>query len=313
MKQSLPENEALRQWLEQGGQAPDGLDPEFVRAVEQAGELHIPDGHDSVSQAWGKFVDRNDIEETIIRKPNWQKYLAIAATVLVLVSAGFFVLNQKEQTVSQSLQAYNTAPAEHKQLRLPDGSIVTLNASSSVAINEAAWAENRSLELQGEAFFEVTKGSTFTVQTDFGKVTVLGTSFNVYARNEVFKVACMSGSVKVTHVSQDIASDIVLEPGESVSRKQDQEPTVNSSNNLLSDSWRKGEFYFDNAPLNEVIAVMERHFGVQIDLDASTERFYTGFFTNDDIEESFVLVCKPLGMKVDKLSKQHYRISRTAN
>ncbi|MEZ4686855.1 MAG: DUF4974 domain-containing protein [Bacteroidia bacterium] len=137
---------------------------------------------------------------------------------------------------------------------------------------------------------------------------VLGTSFNVYARPDGFRVACNTGKVKVIPAAYN-SSEHILSPGTLFSQKPAQKAVVSEFQNKIPDSWRKGAFYFDNVPLNEVIAVMERQYNIQIQLNADPDRPYSGGFTNDDLEEAFVLVTKPLGLTVKMIGEGMYSLS----
>jgi transmembrane sensor len=137
-------------------------------------------------------------------------------------------------------------------------------------------------------------------------VQVLGTSFNVYARSDGFRVACKTGKVNVIPALADSKS-FILTPGNIFNQKPQQEATVSRFSNKNPDSWRKGTFYFDNVPLNEVIAVMERQYNIQIHLNAGPDRPYVGSFTNDNLEEAFLLVTKPFNLKVEKIGEGEYR------
>lgn len=299
MNQSLPENEALRRWLEEGGPAPEGIDPELKRAVEEAERLQLPQAGLSVDEAWDRFAAQH-IPKTATVRPMWRRYVAIAAIAIALMGASWFVL-KPDAPVAITVVAHTTAPAELQTISLPDGSRATLNAASTLE-----WESYRELNLKGEAFFEVAKGSTFNVKTVHGDVQVLGTSFNVYARPDGFRVACNSGKVKVIPVATN-SSEQILTPGNIFNQKPQQEATVSQFSNKNPDSWRKGTFYFDNVPLNEVIAVMERQYNIQIQLNVGSDRPYVGSFTNDNLEEAFLLVTKPFNLKVEKIGDSEYR------
>ena len=79
---------------------------------------------------------------------------------------------------------------------LPDNSIVTLRGGSELSYAPYWWFADRSLQFEGEAFFDVEKGSSFTVQSDNGVTQVLGTSFSIYANDENYEVFCKTGKVK---------------------------------------------------------------------------------------------------------------------
>jgi ferric-dicitrate binding protein FerR (iron transport regulator) len=66
-----------------------------------------------------------------------------------------------------------------------------LNAASKLSFNEKKWADQRALTLEGEAFFKVQKGQTFSVNTTAGVITVLGTQFNVKERKTILKYIAM--------------------------------------------------------------------------------------------------------------------------
>ena len=119
---------------------------------------------------------------SIGKRPAW---IAAAASLLLLVSVWWFWTGQDTQIV-------NPAGA-HLTYTFPDNSQVKLNADSRITFSPDSWNKSRLVNLQGEAFFEVQKGSTFTVETDHGKVTVLGTSFNIYSRNDQFRSGLCHG------------------------------------------------------------------------------------------------------------------------
>ena len=177
---------------------------------------------------------------------------------------------------------------------LPDDSEVTLNALSAISFNEKQWSTQRSVTLDGEAFFEVTKGNTFTVNTDMGEVTVLGTSFNVFNRETDFSVTCFSGSVQVK--SND--DQVILKPGQKTRiDKQSGRLTVQDFNPQQSATWRIGEFYFDAVELTMVIRELERQFDIKIEVTGDiSDRFYSGFFSTQSLEEALKLVFVPMGL-----------------
>ena len=69
--------------------------------------------------------------------------------------------------------SHSTAFGEQKVIELPDGSLVTMNSKSTIEFNPDSWESSRILNLSGEAYFKVKKGSQFTVNTSNGDVVVL--------------------------------------------------------------------------------------------------------------------------------------------
>lgn len=220
--------------------------------------------------------------------PKWMIY---AASIAALVVVGYFTLFNNATSGQVN---FKTATAEIITKKLPDASEVTLNALSSVSFSKKTWSSERTVDLKGEAFFEVTKGSAFTVNTDIGKVAVLGTSFNVYNRDADFSVACFTGSVQVNSNNDQV----ILKPGQKTTiDNQSGRFTIQNFNPQQSATWRIGEFYFDAVALTKVIRELERQFDIEIEVTEDiSERFYTGFFSTQSLEEALQLVFVPMGL-----------------
>ena len=177
-------------------------------------------------------------------------------------------------------------------IQLPDGSQVTLNSSSVIAYNPDNFNESREIELNGEAFFEVKTGSTFKITTGEITTTVLGTSFNIYARNEIVEVKCMTGKVAVSNNQKEIT----LNPGQKI---------MTRSNELLKDleefntknaiSWIDGKFYYDNTPFELVVNELQLQFGVKIKGTGFSGRYYSGYFDKEDLQAALKQVFVPMG------------------
>jgi transmembrane sensor len=184
------------------------------------------------------------------------------------------------------------AGGTHLEHQLPDGSQIALNAGSRIRYDQNNFGSERKVNLDGEAFFSVVKGSKFVVSTRNGNVTVLGTSFNVYSRDNEFIVTCVTGKVKVT---SDDAS-IVINPGES-SRLSDGKLVSSTVNNTeATTGWIKGEFTYENSPLNQVLGEIERQFNIKFVGGNFDSRYFTGTFTNKDLKNTLDIVCIPMGL-----------------
>lgn len=211
------------------------------------------------------------------------------AAAIILIAAATFTLYKYQHIQVDTLRA------EHKSVKLPDNSTVMLNAESSLSYNSLLWSINRKVNFKGEGFFEVEKGSRFTVFTPNGTVTVLGTSFNVIARSSLYKVACISGKVKVECDTKTNA--VILTPGlhtEASDEKSLSAPVPYEDHQL---SWTNGEFHFNQASLASVIETLERQYNINIQLQTTEQRTYTGYFTNKNLDEALKLVCLPLGLE----------------
>jgi ferric-dicitrate binding protein FerR (iron transport regulator) len=208
--------------------------------------------------------------------------VAVAASITLLL--GFFWFNQ-------STSSYQTGTGERLAVTLPDGSIATLNAASSISFNTNTWADNREVMLEGEAFFEVEKGERFTVKTGFGEVTVLGTSFNVQQRNDLLQVACFTGKVGVKNqfnVSQTLTPGkrIMVDKGEAKLDNFIHEQTI---------AWKRGVFRFDDIPLALVLDELQRQYKIEVQIKTDiSNRKYSGSFTKGDLDGALKMICLPM-------------------
>ncbi len=292
--------EEYNDFLNHDGDAPEG--DQLAKFLQESAKAEIPAGRgkqaiwDSIA---AELEDTSD-EEPPVKKLNPWVLGGIAASVLLLV---VFVLGLQSSETNQTVHivAESGADLVHE---LPDGSIARLNASTSILYDED-W--DRFLTLSGEAFFEVTKGSTFTVKTRFGSVEVLGTSFNVYARDSVFEVSCKTGKVKVSIPEQQVERELV--PGEKLAARVD---TVFKTSLRLEEigTWTTGEFYFSNRPLREVLDEIERQYKTTIDIRNGDSLRFTGYFFREaDLASTLDLICLPLGLQFEK-QEERYVISQ---
>jgi len=264
-------------------ESPDGK--EFIQMIEASKQLQPPTYDTSAELSKLKIsIQQGDQKETKVVRLYPIYKLAIAASVLFLLGLSFFFLNRDQSIETNFLQQEIVA--------LPDGSKVQLNASSTLAYNKN-FDEERQLDLDGEAFFEVQKGTKFTVSTNNGAVEVLGTSFNVKSRENRLEVVCYTGKVRVsaTHAIKDLlpGDRIVIQKGE----------LINFGKTEVKDipAWIEGIIELDNVSLNEALIELEANYGIQIEIDESLGNLkYTGSMPKNDLKTALKLVFDPLGL-----------------
>ncbi|MEQ3654907.1 MAG: FecR domain-containing protein, partial [Dokdonia sp.] len=188
------------------------------------------------------------------------------------------------------LSTYATDLAENQVIGLPDNSAVTLNESSELSFSEDSWEEERRINLLGEAYFEVEKGNPFRVVTTQGVVEVLGTSFNVKARDSLFTVVCYEGLVRV-----DIEdTQILLPAGQSLNWQFGE--AIKQSIFVQEPSWLNNRTVFKAAPLKAVIIALEQQYKVRIEYPKNTDLSFTGAFEHDDLKNALEMVFSPLNL-----------------
>ena len=160
---------------------------EFQQIGDQAKEIAFPKVDQNALLL--KIKDQVKEKEASSTKviPLWKKLASVAAIAVTI----FGVMTLFSADIS--IDSHRAIQVSHA---LPDGSQVILNSDSELEYNDN-FSHDRTLNLNGEAFFQVEKGKSFTVVTNEGEVAVLGTSFNVLARDGVFVVSCKTGKVRV--------------------------------------------------------------------------------------------------------------------
>ena len=249
------------------------------------------------------------LEEKLTEKPSGQMIkfrsrrliFAVAATIALLAGIVSFL---KFYTSSVYCPA-----GQHLSYELPDGSKIELNADSKIAYQPFWWKYSREVRFEGEGYFEVEKGKMFTVISETGSTEVLGTSFNIYSRDQEYKVTCLTGKVKVTSFS---LAEVVLTP--------EYTAQVNASGDIImtkemkaadSHAWINNMFSFTSRPLDLVLSEISRQYNIRITLKSPVDYFYTGFFTkNRPVEETLTLVCAPFGLTFARISENEFEISQ---
>ncbi len=197
--------------------------------------------------------------------PMFIRLAASAAVILILIFAGRQLLqNQHDQAAWTKF----ASEAESRYIRLPDGSQVWLNKSSSIEYHKEF--DKREVVLDGEAFFEVTKepNRPFTVLAEGSKTTVLGTRFNLNTNAENNEIALVveEGRVAFEVISNPNSTTIVK--GEESAIASVEEAFVVKQ--LKADpniySWKTQQLVFDDAQLSDVVMAIERHFGVDLEI-----------------------------------------------
>jgi ferric-dicitrate binding protein FerR (iron transport regulator) len=258
-------------------------------------------------KAWNKIQKSTSIS---VENPNQSggvlfslvfRRIGIAAALIGIVSF-IWLLNTSSNTEVFS------GDREIIAHRLPDGSLVTLNRKSAISYDQESWSLNREIHLEGEAFFEVKKGSKFRVSTQQGEVMVLGTSFNVHNRDKSFTVTCYTGKVAVKNTS----NQVILLPGQEVS--QDNVGSLDMITAKVTESkspWINNLIRFHKASLEKVVQELHVYYGeiytFAPDL-ASME--FTGILPADNNIKALENLTWALGLKY-KISKEgQYHIYR---
>jgi len=225
--------------------------------------------------------------ETKVRALNWyQPMLKIAAVITVVFGVSmFFFLGNEGANIS-------TAIGEKNIIELPDHSQISVNAQSALSYNKDSWDQARVVKMKsGEAFFKVTKGRRFDVITEMGKVTVLGTQFNIKNRAEYFEIACVEGLVTFVHNQTSY-----MIPGGSMLKIKNGEKEFTTSK-VSAPSWIKDVSSFKSTPLKEVLAEFQRQYDVTfVTKNIDQNIIFTGGFVHNNVEDGLKSITLPLDL-----------------
>ncbi len=253
----------------------------YMRISEASADLKAPEF--DMDKTWNDFREQREDRgaKVVVMRPV-QKLMRIAAAIAVIFMISYFYINSLDETIS-------TQYAQRETVILPDASEVILNAGSEITFSKKKWDQQRNIQLEGEAFFKVAKGKKFTVTTDKGTVTVLGTQFNVEQRKGFFEVTCYEGLVSVIFNDRetrlDAGSSFVAFNGNVIESKAPES---------AQPSWMNDESSFRSIPLKFVLNELERQYDIEISIkDVDTLQLFTGTFSNTNINLALESISAP--------------------
>lgn len=195
------------------------------------------------------------------RSSGMSRVAAVAAAIVVGV-LGFSIVQHVRGPGSEA-RRYHTGVAERLKVSLPDGSMAVLAPESELQVTKDFGGASRTVTLRGEALFTVTHsvGTPFTVRTGAVQTRVLGTSFSVrrYPQDSVTQLVVAQGRIAV--------GAAVFGTGDIATVANDGQIAVSRGNAVTEQlAWAEGRLVFSGTPLRDAIPVLERWYGVTIDV-----------------------------------------------
>lgn len=239
--------------------------------------------------------------------------LASQSGVTISKSANGQLIYEIKENTNQAAQlnTLSTANGETYRVRLPDGSLVWLNATSSLTfssnLNEGG---NRRVKLIGEGYFEVTKDAAhpFVVESSDQEVEVLGTHFNInaYQDEDMIKTTLIEGSVKV---STPQLQKMLLPGHEAV--KYGNDIQVHSVKAEQAAAWKDGRFVFDDKKIEDIMKMIARWYNVQVIYEGEMpEDLFLGSVSRFDHVSQVLNVLESTGRIHFKVEERKIYVSR---
>lgn len=232
---------------------------------------HKQDIQPGTQQATLKLADG-----TVVSLNGSQRHLKEKNGVDIQAEKGLLAYHDEQTSTKE--QAYNTLTtpkAGQYKLQLPDGTLVWLNAASSLRFPVSFEGAERRVELTGEAYFEVAKTNKpssdsrlpFIVSFNGTEVEVLGTHFNINSYMEPSRTTLLEGSIKI----KKGAAAKILQPNQRAVVTPNGSITTATVNPWKDIAWTNGLFYFDQDNLGEIMQQVARWYDIQVSFEGKQD------------------------------------------
>ncbi len=301
------ETESVEQWLN-ASEANRKYFNQYSFIWEESKRLE-PTLTVSEDDAWDRFKEfrekRQEKETPVIKlPPRFPAWLRIAAVIVLIATiGGLYMYNEGVFSTGRlvSFQSGEKVIAD----TLPDGSIVTLNKHSVLSYPSKFTGTNRTVKLEGEAFFNVTpdKRKPFIIHIAKVDITVVGTSFNVKGSAGKTSVIVETGIVEVSIRKEQIR----LNPKERVVVFEDNSLSIKEkTTDMLYNYYRTKEFVCDNTPLWKLIDAINDAY--QADIVIGDNRLknlpLTTTFHDESLEEILKVIRETFNIQMERRDRQ---------
>lgn len=311
-----PRPEDHQYWQEIVESSPDMLEKVLTaqKLLQSSGNL-LAEGRldeERKKQLHSSLMQRVQREKASGRRRTLQYGIAAAVSLLLIAGTAFLFRMAGHDTQI----VYRTDFGERLQFELPDGSMVDLNAHSSLRLGEGWEKGQREVWLSGEAYFTVSKkpatGAKFTVHTPELDIEVLGTQFNVNTRKKNTKVLLEEGQVRLlVKENIDTREELLLAPGEMANFSQQtraiSKESIQKTQSVVS--WKEGYLIYEEVSLNEVVDDIEATYGIPVRVADSTllRKKINGALPTDNLDEFLNMVEALFGVEAKK-KEEHIEV-----
>lgn len=264
---------------------------DIVNSLDKvAGRLGIGAGRDASRglmvesrQGWGR---------------RWMAAAAVAALVVISGAAGWLLAGRRPVSApplalrSSPDTTITTSRGETRQIFLPDGSTIELNAGTELSYPRQFLAKGRQVRLvKGEAFFQVAANPGRPFEVNVGRVAmvVLGTSFNIraYEREPEIRVALVTGKIRIGEKGEMRPHELMRldrAGSNAVVSHFDQENEVAA--------WKEGALHFKDASFEDIAFEIGNKYNIELRNDSHRTKWsYTGLFRNNSLQEVMETIC----------------------
>lgn len=252
---------------------------------------------------WSNIRQGITVEDTPA-VPLWRRFQWFAAASVLVLAAAVALYMFRFKSVE-----IHTAYGEVKEVKLADGSLVKLNANSTLRYDRNFLDKAvREIWIDGEGYFDVARREVkgkrvpFLVHANSLEIQVLGTAFNVNNRHGKVDVALEHGSVKITD-EKDQQHAIMLKPGEKASHSAQQPEIIKQQVEIEEyTSWKNNVILFKRKSLTDIAVMMKDMYNLDVVIDNTelAQETFTGSFPTDSAEVFFKKLEKMYPMQISK-------------
>ena len=232
---------------------------------------------------------------------------SVLAVLAVAVVAGISYFTYNNVSAEQMTELYADTGTT-RTVTLSDGTQVWLNSNSTLRYPTRFSRRNREVQLDGEAYFKVTRseGRKFTVTTADMQVEVLGTEFDVDSYDiagRTSAVTLVSGKVRMSYTDDDkLRSSIVLKPNQRAELDASKQLRLfNTSAAKSAGLWKENKIVFDHTSFAKAVRIIENRYNVSVRVNNPRLYDYTfsGTFTDADLETMLKFLSLASGIRFD--------------
>lgn len=218
--------------------------------------------------------------------------------------AGLLLVSGWLYSYLNPLATYQTGYGEVTTHTLPDGTVVTLNANSTLTFRSE---EQREAWIRGEAYFWVKPHQhqgqpvPFVVHAERLDIAVLGTKFNVHTRRGATRVTLSEGKVALK-APEAGAPSLTMKPGDHAVLAPQQRLKVSQVDPLQYTSWKEKQLTFDRTSIREIATVIEDIYGLEVVVEDQhlQKRTFTGTLPSNDVNLVFAMLEEIFNLQVEK-------------
>ena len=255
---------------------------------------------------------REELRRKVRKYRQLRHYLRVAAIAIpfiFIISLIPFVGYQNGLLADTNMEVIYVPKGERLQVILQDGTKVFINSDSRLRYPKVFQLFKRTVELTGEAYFEVNKESLrpFTVQLEKIDVKVLGTKFDVRAYENEQKITVALDEGKVT-MKDLVGKELTLKPGNVVVYDK-KLATFSSTTTEIGTitSWKENYLQFENASISELLFTLERQYNVKFSMSDSIASGVLFNFSSKKVNLRDVL------WDLEKISRLKFRETKNGN